>query len=85
MELPPRLLSVRELADFFSVSDAAIRTWANEGRLVPIRIGVRTIRFAPASVARFIASGGGPVNRDDPADTGSPQEVDASAGARPSG
>jgi len=53
-EAIPRLLALREVAEYCRVSPHTIRSWVKKGRLKPLRI-CRRLLFHPDEVARFIA------------------------------
>lgn len=49
-DLPSRLLSAAEVAEFMGVTVRTVRRWQSEGRIAPIRLSTGTIRFAPSSI-----------------------------------
>jgi excisionase family DNA binding protein len=51
-----RLLSYNEVAEIFGVSRRMIERAVHEGKLQPIRIGPRTIRFHPDHIQAWIDS-----------------------------
>ena len=51
-----RLLSVKEVADRFGVSDATIRRMVKEGHIAALRFG-RQWRVKPGEVERILAEG----------------------------
>jgi len=52
-----KLLSVRDLSEWWSLSEDRIYTLSREGTIPHVRLG-RTLRFSEARMLEFIASGG---------------------------
>ncbi len=52
-----RLLNVKEVAEYLSISVPRVYVLASEGILPIVRVG-RQIRFAPEALEEFVASGG---------------------------
>ena len=50
----PRLLSVREVADFLGISVASVRRMIDRGDLAAIVVGERSIRITAAELDRYI-------------------------------
>ena len=55
--LPDRPLSRAETADWLRVSTMTLSRWEESGVLVPKRVG-EVVRYTPAQLAEFFASGG---------------------------
>lgn len=47
------MLSIRETADFFRVSEKTVRRWISSGQLVAHQLG-RQWRIAPEEIERFL-------------------------------
>jgi len=52
-----RMLTVKDLAEYFSVSEDRIYQLTREGILPHFRLG-RTIRYSSAALEKFVAEGG---------------------------
>jgi excisionase family DNA binding protein len=50
-----RLLSIKEAAEFFSVSEKTVRRWIATGQLAAHRLG-RQWRITPDEIERFLAT-----------------------------
>jgi excisionase family DNA binding protein len=50
-----RMMSIRELAEFFGVSEKTVRRWIESGQLEAHRLG-RQWRIAPEEIERFLAT-----------------------------
>jgi excisionase family DNA binding protein len=50
-----RLLSIKETAEFFSVSEKTVRRWIDTGQLAAHRLG-RQWRITPDEIERFLAT-----------------------------
>lgn len=48
-------ISPQEFADRFGVSRDSVYRWIEEGRLVPVRVGPRMLKFTERQVATFAA------------------------------
>lgn len=51
-----RLLSVRQVAAIFGVSEKTVRRMIGDGRLAATRVG-RQLRIAPAALRRLVGGG----------------------------
>jgi excisionase family DNA binding protein len=52
-----RLLTALQLADKFAVDIRTVRRWCAAGKLRPIKLGRRLVRFRPEEVERFERKG----------------------------
>ena len=52
---PPELLTARELAQRWHVSEKTLRRWMASERLPCIRVG-RLVRFEPGDVSRWLSA-----------------------------
>jgi excisionase family DNA binding protein len=50
-----RFLSIKETAEFFSVSEKTVRRWIDTGQLAAHRLG-RQWRITPDEIERFLAT-----------------------------
>jgi excisionase family DNA binding protein len=48
-----KLLNLKETADIFSVTTRTIRRWVHDGRLTPVKLGTRTLRFSREEINRI--------------------------------
>ena len=51
-----QMLTVKNVAAQLEVSDETLRRWARAGRLVPVKIGARAVRYRRTDVQAFIAA-----------------------------
>lgn len=52
--VPPRLLTMRQAAEYLAVSYWTVRGWVESGKLSPVRLGERLIRIERADLDRLI-------------------------------
>ena len=50
-----RMMSIREVAEFFGVSEKTVRRWIQSGQLEAHQLG-RQWRIAPEEIERFLAT-----------------------------
>jgi excisionase family DNA binding protein len=48
-------ISPQQFANLFGVSRDSVYRWIEEGRVIPVRIGPRLLKFTPRQVATFAA------------------------------
>ena len=58
-----KLLTVRELAEWWALSEDRIYTLSREGIIPHVRLG-RTLRFSEAQILDFIADGGRGISKN---------------------
>lgn len=51
-----RLLTYDDVARLCQVSKRTVQRWVEDGELLPMRLGLQTIRFSEAEVRRFLAA-----------------------------
>ena len=51
----PRLRSVKQTAEFWSISPWTVRSYIKQGKLLPVRIG-RRVLIDEAEIERFVAA-----------------------------
>jgi excisionase family DNA binding protein len=55
MTLTKLYMTNQEVADLFRVDPTTVRLWVRQGRLHPLRLGPRTVRFDADEVHQFAA------------------------------
>ncbi len=53
--VPPRLLSLKQAADYLAVSYWTVRSWVETGKLLAVRLGPKLIRLEKDDLDRFVA------------------------------
>jgi excisionase family DNA binding protein len=55
-DLPPRLLSARQVAEYVGVDVRTVRRWEAEGLLPAVRLTTGTVRFTPEAVELLVGT-----------------------------
>jgi excisionase family DNA binding protein len=50
----PELLTTRDIANYFSVSERQVRTWKAAGVIKPVKIGHRSVRYRSSELNKII-------------------------------